>query len=123
MKSILIPNEIIALDSGTIFFLFLSFFIFIFYFIFNLHNERTLALGGHFLQCTSINRWLQVVNYQISNPSDANAGEKCGALNYVRVVEGSVKKGQGAVRWETLVERSCCCGVLLEGEGKRNALE
>lgn len=71
---ILEPGQTVFFNSGTV------------HFVFRLRSEPTLALGGHILQWTGIERWLQVVAAQMRNPHITNEDMEWSAPKYVRLV-------------------------------------
>lgn len=75
------------LSSGTI------------HFVFRVRSCQTLALGGHVLQWSGNQRWVQVLLAHMRNPDIANKGMKSTAPNHVRVVAKlvSAKVEEGGV--------------------------
>lgn len=69
---ILKPGQTVFFPSGTV------------HFVFRLHAEQTLALGGHLLQWTSLERWVQVILYQLKNPNITNEDLGQAPLKYIR---------------------------------------
>lgn len=69
---ILKPGQTVFFPSGTV------------HFVFRLHQEQTLALGGHLLQWTALERWVQVILYQLKNPNITNEDLGTAPLKYVR---------------------------------------
>lgn len=69
---ILKPGQTVFFPSGTV------------HFVFRLHAEQTLALGGHLLQWTSLERWVQVILYQLRNPNITNEDLGQAPLKYIR---------------------------------------
>ncbi|KAK7402782.1 hypothetical protein QQX98_011462 [Neonectria punicea] len=74
------PGYTVAFGPGTI------------HSVVRLRDEQTLALTGHFLQWSGLDRWMQVVIAQIRNPSITNEDMKWDAPKYVRVVAELVRK-------------------------------
>lgn len=70
---ILKPGQTVFFPSGTV------------HFVFRLHAEQTLALGGHLLQWTSLQRWVQVILYQLKNPNITNEDLGQAPLKYIRI--------------------------------------
>ncbi|CAK7271497.1 hypothetical protein SEPCBS57363_004650 [Sporothrix epigloea] len=75
---VLEPGQTIFFNSGTV------------HFVFRLRSQATLALGGHVLQWTGIERWLSVVTAQMQNPHITNEEMEWSAPRYVRVVSRMV---------------------------------
>ncbi|CCF34595.1 hypothetical protein CH063_01167 [Colletotrichum higginsianum] len=71
---ILRPGQTVFFNSGTI------------HFVFRVRGEQTLALGGHILQWSNIERWLQVVIAQVQNPKITNEDMARSVPTYVQVV-------------------------------------
>jgi len=71
---VLKPGQTVFFNSGTI------------HFIFWPRGKQTLALGGHILRWTSVERWLQVVTAQVRDPRITNEDVKRSAAKYVSVV-------------------------------------
>ncbi|EFX03349.1 hypothetical protein CMQ_5399 [Grosmannia clavigera kw1407] len=71
---VLEPGQTVFFNSGTV------------HFVFRLRSEHTLALGGHILQWTGIERWLQIVAAQMRNPHITNEDMEWSAPKYVRIV-------------------------------------
>ncbi|WQF76292.1 Putative JmjC domain-containing protein [Colletotrichum destructivum] len=71
---ILRPGQTVFFNSGTI------------HFVFRVRGEQTLALGGHILQWSTIERWLQVVITQVQNPKITNEDMTRSVPTYVQVV-------------------------------------
>jgi hypothetical protein len=88
--AVLNPGQTVTFDSGTI------------YFVFCLRREQTLALRGHFLQWTGIDRWLQAVISQSKTPAVVNEYANWTAPNYVRIVEALIKKRKKSGRVDEL---------------------
>ncbi|CAK7203698.1 hypothetical protein SEUCBS139899_006441 [Sporothrix eucalyptigena] len=103
---ILEPGQTIFFNSGTV------------HFVFRLRSEPTLALGGHVLQWSGIERWLSVVAAQMQNPHITNEDMEWSAPKYVRVVarlvearlargsrdRGSLNQGNGDAGDDILAE-------------------
>lgn len=70
--AILKPGQTVFLPSGTV------------HFVFRLYQEQTLALGGHLLQWTALERWVQVILYQLKNPNITNEDLGLAPLKYVQ---------------------------------------
>ncbi|CAK7227819.1 hypothetical protein SCUCBS95973_006670 [Sporothrix curviconia] len=71
---VLEPGQTVFFNSGTV------------HFVFRLRSQATLALGGHVLQWSGIERWLAVVAAQMQNPHITNEDMEWSAPRYVRVV-------------------------------------
>ncbi len=71
---VLDPGQTVFFNSGTV------------HFVFRLRAEPTLALGGHVLQWTGIERWVRTVAEQMANPHITNEDMEWSAPKYVRVV-------------------------------------
>lgn len=57
------------------------------HFVFMIRGEQTFALGGHILQWSGVDRWLEVVVAQMKNPEITNEDMKQSASKYVHVVK------------------------------------
>jgi hypothetical protein len=71
---VLKPGQTVFFNSGTV------------HYVFRVKNQQTLALGGHVLQWSGIDRWLSVVAAQLENPDMTNEDMEWSAPKYVRVV-------------------------------------
>ncbi|KUI67978.1 Lysine-specific demethylase 2B [Cytospora mali] len=69
---ILKPGQTVFFPSGTV------------HFVFRLHAAQTLALGGHLLQWTALERWVQVILWQLKNPNITNEDLGTAPLKYIR---------------------------------------
>lgn len=69
---ILKPGQTVFFPSGTI------------HFVFRLHAQQTLALGGHLLQWSALERWVQVILNQLRNPNITNEDLGTAPLKYIR---------------------------------------
>lgn len=69
---ILKPGQTVFFPSGTV------------HFVFRLHTAQTLALGGHLLQWTALERWVQVILWQLKNPNITNEDLGTAPLKYIR---------------------------------------
>lgn len=69
---ILQPGQSVFFPSGTV------------HFVFRLHEGQTLALGGHLLQWTALERWIRVILYQLKNPNITNEDLGMAPLKYTR---------------------------------------
>lgn len=69
---ILKPGQTVFFPSGTV------------HFVFRLHAAQTLALGGHLLQWTALERWVQVILWQLRNPNITNEDLGTAPLKYIR---------------------------------------
>lgn len=72
--TVLTPGKTVFFNSGTI------------HFVFRLRRGQTLALGGHILQWSGIERWITVVRDQMRSPQITNEDVEWSAPKYVRVV-------------------------------------
>lgn len=81
---ILKPGQTVFFPSGTI------------HFVFRL--EQTLALGGHLLQWTSLERWVQVILYQLKNPNITNEDMGQAPLKYIRSARKLVENRLATLR-------------------------
>lgn len=72
---VLSPGQTVYFPSGTI------------HFVFRVRGEQTFALGGHILQWSGVDRWLEVVVAQMKNPDVTNEDMEPSASKYVRVVK------------------------------------
>ena len=75
---ILKPGQTVFFPTGTI------------HFVFRLRSEQTLAVGGHVLQWSGIERWIMVILNQLKNPSITNEDLGVDVLKYVRTVASLV---------------------------------
>lgn len=71
---ILKPGQTVFFPSGTI------------HFVFRVRDHQTLALGGHVLQWSGIQRWIQVVLWELKNPATTNEEMNTTAPKLVRMV-------------------------------------
>ncbi|KAK2610505.1 hypothetical protein N8I77_003931 [Diaporthe amygdali] len=69
---ILKPGQTVFFPSGTV------------HFVFRLQAEQTLALGGHLLQWTALERWVQIILWQLKNPNITNEDLGTAPLKYIR---------------------------------------
>jgi len=105
------PGETVFFPSGTI------------HCVFRERDRQTLAFGGHLLQWSGIQRWIQVVLAELKNPATTNEEMKTTAPKLVGVVatlveakvkEGRVEElgGEAAVRgfFESVKELDALCG-------------
>ncbi|KAH8903830.1 hypothetical protein BR93DRAFT_901405 [Coniochaeta sp. PMI_546] len=76
--TVLTPGKTVFFNSGTI------------HFVFRLRHGQTLALGGHILQWSGIERWITVVRDQMRSPQITNEDVEWSAPKYVRVVSDLV---------------------------------
>ncbi|KAH9225121.1 hypothetical protein K456DRAFT_1943790 [Colletotrichum gloeosporioides 23] len=83
---ILRPGQTVFFDSGTI------------HLVFRARGEQTLALGGHILLWSSVERWLQIVIEEVRNPTITNEDINRSAPTYVqavaRLVAARVNRGR-----------------------------
>jgi hypothetical protein len=85
---VLSPGDTVFFPSGTI------------HFVFRVRGEQTFALGGHILQWSSIDRWLEVLVAQMKNPGITNEDTEPSASKYVHVVKGLLDNRTRAGRKE-----------------------
>ncbi|KAM0270412.1 hypothetical protein ACHAQH_009470 [Verticillium albo-atrum] len=71
---VLKPGQTIFFISGTV------------HFVFRIRSPQTLALGGHVLQWSGLERWMSVVLTQMENPSITNEDMGASAAKYVDIV-------------------------------------
>lgn len=76
---VLSPGQTVFFPSGTI------------HFVFRVRAEQTFALGGHILQWSGVDRWLEVVIAQMKNPEITNEDMGQSASKYVSVVKELLK--------------------------------
>lgn len=76
---VLKPGQTVFFGPGTI------------HFVFRVRDHQTLALGGHVLQWSSIQRWIQVVLWELKKPATTNEEMKMTAPKLVRTVEELVR--------------------------------
>ncbi|KAK3901961.1 hypothetical protein C8A05DRAFT_15915 [Staphylotrichum tortipilum] len=76
---ILKPGQTVFFPPGTI------------HFVFRVRHHQTLALGGHILQWSSIQRSIQVMLWELKNPSTTNEEMKMTAPKLVRTVAKLVR--------------------------------
>ncbi|KAB5533524.1 hypothetical protein GE09DRAFT_1227534 [Coniochaeta sp. 2T2.1] len=88
--TVLTPGKTVFFPSGTI------------HFVFRLKRGQTLALGGHVLQWTGIERWISVLCDQMRNSSITNEDVEWSAPKYLRVVSDLVKNRLNSGRVEEL---------------------
>lgn len=87
---ILKPGQTVFFPSGTV------------HFVFRLHAEQTLALGGHLLQWTSLQRWVQVILYQLKNPNITNEDLGQAPLKYIRIARRLAENRMATCRVGTM---------------------
>jgi len=68
------PGQTVFFPPGTI------------HFVFRVRNHQTLALGGHVLQWSGIQRWIQVVLWELKNPATTNEEMNRTSPKLVRMV-------------------------------------
>lgn len=76
---ILSPGETVFLPSGTI------------HFVFRKREVQTFSLGGHVLQWSGMERWLEVLIAQINNPDITNEDIGSASQKHVKVVKELVR--------------------------------
>ncbi len=83
---VLSPGQTVFFPSGTV------------HFVFRPRGEQTFALGGHILQWSSIDQWLEVVVAQVNNPEITNEDIEPVVSKYVeivkRLVENRIRAGR-----------------------------
>ncbi|POS70243.1 hypothetical protein DHEL01_v211362 [Diaporthe helianthi] len=87
---ILKPGQTVFFPSGTV------------HFVFRLHAEQTLALGGHLLQWTALERWVQIILWQLKNPNITNEDLGTAPLKYIRSARKLVEHRMANWRVTTL---------------------
>lgn len=87
---ILSPGHTVFFPSGTI------------HFVFREQGVQTFALGGHVLQWSGIERWLEVVVAQLKNPDITNEDMASSAPKYVQIVKRLVTNRMNAGRVEEM---------------------
>jgi hypothetical protein len=76
---ILKPGQTVFFPPGTI------------HFVFRVRDYQTLALGGHVLQWSDIQRWLQVVLWELKKPAITNEEMKMTAPKLIHTIEELVR--------------------------------
>jgi hypothetical protein len=71
---VLNPGQTLFIKSGTI------------HFVFRTRPSQTLALGGHILQWSGIERWIRIVLAQMANPMITNEDMEQSAPMYVHAM-------------------------------------
>jgi hypothetical protein len=87
---VLSPGQTVFFPSGTV------------HFVFRAQGEQTFALGGHILQWSSIDQWLEVIVSQVNNPEITNEDMELDVSKYVEIVKGLVENRIRAGRAEEL---------------------
>jgi hypothetical protein len=87
---VLKPGQTIFFNSGTI------------HFVFRTQAPQTLALGGHILQWSGIERWIRIVLAQMANPRITNEDMEQSASMYVHAVSKLVETRIAEGRMEEL---------------------
>ncbi|KAF3769237.1 hypothetical protein M406DRAFT_75728 [Cryphonectria parasitica EP155] len=105
---ILRPGQTVFFPTGTV------------HFVFRLHAKQTLAVGGHLLQWTGLERWAQIILLQLKNPDTTNEDLDMSTLKYVRSASemvnartlssrieplGGMPTVQNFMAWVTEIER------------------
>lgn len=88
--AILKPGQTVFFPSGTI------------HFVFRLHDKQTLALGGHLLQWTALERWVEVILWQLKNPNITNEDMGKSPLKYIRIARKLVDHRMATSRIQTM---------------------
>ncbi|PGG94910.1 hypothetical protein AJ80_10098 [Polytolypa hystricis UAMH7299] len=92
--AILQPGQTIFFNSGTI------------YFLFSVSKGQCLVLGGHILQWSNVEQWLEVIIAQIRNPGILNKNARLIIAKYVDVVADLIRrKGISCIRDEGTAEK------------------
>ncbi|KAK0614938.1 hypothetical protein B0T17DRAFT_619781 [Bombardia bombarda] len=103
---VLKPAQTIFFPSGTI------------HFVFRLRSEQTLALGGHVLRWSGIERWLRVVIDQVRHPRTTNEEISESVPSYVaavvKLLRGRLKRGGEAVSELGGIEVISSCMALVK---------
>ena len=76
---VLKPGQTVFFPSGTI------------HCVFRVREAQTLALGGHILQWSGIDRWMDVVSQQVQAPSSTNE-DMTDVWKWIPVVESLIQK-------------------------------
>ena len=87
---VLKPGQTVFFPSGTI------------HFVFRTRPGQTLALGGHVLQWSGIERWMRIVLAQMANPVITNENMEQSALMYVHAISKLVETRMAEGRIEEL---------------------
>ncbi|KAH8907729.1 hypothetical protein BR93DRAFT_562296 [Coniochaeta sp. PMI_546] len=74
-------------------------------------SRQTLALGGHVLQWSGIQRWMQVLLAQMRNPDITNEDMTSTAPKHVRVIAKLCLGQSGGGRSRRAWWRGCSCGI------------
>lgn len=88
--AILKPGQTVFFPSGTI------------HFVFRLHDKQTLALGGHLLQWTALDRWIEVILWQLKNPNITNEDLGKSPLKYIHIARNLVQHRMKTFRIHTM---------------------
>lgn len=88
--AVLKPGQTVFFPSGTI------------HFVFRLHDKQTLALGGHLLQWTALERWVEVILWQLKNPNITNEDLGKSPLKYIRIARKLVDHRIATSRIQTM---------------------
>lgn len=88
--AILKPGQTVFFPSGTI------------HFVFRLHDRQTLALGGHLLQWTALERWMEVIQWQLKNPNITNEDLGKSPLKYIHIARRLVDHRMKTFRLQTM---------------------
>lgn len=88
--AILKPGQTVFFPSGTI------------HFVFRLHDRQTLALGGHLLQWTALERWMEVILWQLKNPNITNEDMGKSPLKYIHIARRLVDHRMKTFRLQSM---------------------
>ncbi len=102
------PGQTVFFGPGTI------------HFVFRARDHQTLALGGHVLQWSGIQRWIQVVLAELNNPATTNEEMKTTAPKLVGVVATLVKAKVKEGRIEELGGKAAVRGFVESVKVRKN---
>jgi len=71
---VLRAGDTVFFNSGTI------------HFVFRVQDGQTMILGGHVLQWSNINRWIDIINKELEHPAATNEDMEGTVCKYVRLV-------------------------------------
>lgn len=87
---VLRPGQTVFFPTGTV------------HFVFRVRAQQTLAVGGHLLQWTALERWAQVILLQLKNPDTTNEDLGMAPLKYIESANEMVKARMHSSRVEAL---------------------
>lgn len=97
---VLKPGQTVFFPSGTV------------HFVFRLHARQTLAVGGHLLQWTGLERWVQIILSQLKNPNITNEDLGTAPLKYVRAARKLVDNRIATARFGPMGGMPAYCRFL-----------